>query len=242
MSRACGGTVALVTTSDRLAAASRQVWLEAIGRHRRSDPVGWATGGPAGNARLTAWTGLVLLVLFLAELVTLLDVRGLIDWHVAIGVALVPPALMKTASTGWRILRYYTRQVPYRRAGPPPMILRLLGPLVVLSTLALLGSGLALVVVGETASHRVLLAGLGIRVDAIFIHQATFAVWAVATGLHTLGRLMPAWQLLRSPAVSVPGGRWRATAVLATLTAAAVGAGLALALGLAVWPPMPGRR
>jgi hypothetical protein len=31
-------------------------------------------------------------VLFIAELVTLLDVRQLVSWHVIIGVLLVPPA------------------------------------------------------------------------------------------------------------------------------------------------------
>jgi hypothetical protein len=45
----------------------------AIGRIHRDDPIDPSTGGPAGNARLTAWTGLLLLVLSLAELVTLLD-------------------------------------------------------------------------------------------------------------------------------------------------------------------------
>jgi hypothetical protein len=75
--------------------------------HRpRTDPVLAGSGGPAGNAVLTAWTGLTLLVLSVAELLTLFDVRGLISWHVAIGALLVPPALVKTASTGWRIARY----------------------------------------------------------------------------------------------------------------------------------------
>ena len=41
------------------------------------------TGGPAGNAALTAWTGLTLLVLSVAELLTLFNVTGLISWHVA---------------------------------------------------------------------------------------------------------------------------------------------------------------
>jgi len=72
----------------------------ALGRARRSDPVLPRTGGPAGNARLTAWIGLGLLIAFLAELVTLLDVAGLISWHIIIGVLLVPPALAKTATTG----------------------------------------------------------------------------------------------------------------------------------------------
>ena len=58
------------------------------------------SGGPAGNAVLTAWTGLTLLVPGVAELLTLFDVRGLITWHVAMGALLVPPALVKTGSTG----------------------------------------------------------------------------------------------------------------------------------------------
>jgi hypothetical protein len=35
---------------------------------------------------------------------------------------------MKSASTGWRIVRYYAGTPPYQQAGPPPMLLRLLGP------------------------------------------------------------------------------------------------------------------
>src|SRR3954470_5743399 len=85
----------------------------ALGRTHRDDPVLPGTGGPAGNAVLTAWTGLVLLVLGVAELLTLFDVRGLLSWHVAIGALLVPPALLKTASTGWRLVRYYTGNPPY---------------------------------------------------------------------------------------------------------------------------------
>lgn len=80
----------------------------AAGRTHRADAVLPGTGGPAGNAQLTAWLGLVLLALFLAQLVTLLDVRGLISWHLAIGLLLVPPALVKMATTGWRMARYYT--------------------------------------------------------------------------------------------------------------------------------------
>ncbi|HEY9484617.1 MAG TPA: hypothetical protein VIR00_16810 [Micromonosporaceae bacterium] len=53
-------------------------------------------------------------MLFGAELVTLVDVRGWIDWHIVIGVLLIPPALVKTASMGWRIVRYYTGSRPYR--------------------------------------------------------------------------------------------------------------------------------
>jgi len=129
----------------------------AVGRARRADPVLPRTGGPAGNARLTAWIGLGLLIAFLAELVTLLDVTGLISWHIVIGVLLVPPALAKTATTGWRILRYYTGNRAYRQAGPPPLLLRLLGPVVVLTTLTVLGTGLVLIAVGPDATFTPLL-------------------------------------------------------------------------------------
>lgn len=79
----------------------------ALGRAHRRDPVTGSTRGPAGNARLTAWLGLALLVLSVAELATLLDVRGLIIWHIALGAILIPPSLVKTVSTGWRVVRYY---------------------------------------------------------------------------------------------------------------------------------------
>ncbi|HEX4226316.1 MAG TPA: hypothetical protein VHZ97_28395, partial [Pseudonocardiaceae bacterium] len=193
-----------MTARERTLAGVADAVDEAIGRAHRDDPVRPGTGGPAGNARLTAWTGALLLVLFLVELATLLNVTGLISWHVVVGVLLVPPALLKTGTTGWRILRYYTRSSAYRQAGPPPMVLRVLGPLVVAGTLAVLGSGLALLAVGQDASLRPFLDVLGYQVSALTVHQASFVVWAVVTGLHTLGRLVPATRLITGIAV-VPG-------------------------------------
>lgn len=207
--------------------------VAATGQQRRRDPVLPRTGGPAGNARLTAWTGTLLLALCLAELVTLLDVRGLINWHILIGTLLVPPALLKTASTGWRILRYYTRRTPYVTAGPPPMVLRILGPLVVLFTLAVLGSGLALVALGPDASRAPLLGLAGHTVDPVTVHQATFAIWAVVTGLHTLGRLVPAYRIItghEDRTATIPGRVPRIGLLTATLAAAAVAAALVLGL------------
>jgi hypothetical protein len=111
-----------------------EVLEEAVGRRHRPDPVLGRTAGPAGNAQLTAWTGLLLLALAVVELVTLVDVRGLLSWHVVVGVLLAAVAALKITSAGWRFLRYYGRNRPYRHAGPPPMLLRLLGPFVVLGT------------------------------------------------------------------------------------------------------------
>ncbi|HLI50522.1 MAG TPA: hypothetical protein VKU87_01920 [Thermomicrobiaceae bacterium] len=208
-------------------------FAEAIGRERRHDPVLPVTGGPAGNAKLTAWTGLVLLVLFFIEGVTLLDLGRLLSWHIVVGVLLVPPALLKTGSTGWRILGYYTGRAPYRRAGPPPALLRILGPLVVLSTLALLGSGLALVALGPFASRSNLLTILGHGINAVIIHKVIFVGWFGVTSLHTLGRLLPAIRIVAAPLRAepgVPGWRIRGTVLVFTLLVAAIAATTVLGL------------
>jgi hypothetical protein len=63
-----------------------------------------ADAGVAGNARLTAANATVLLVLLAAEGVTVLRVRQLLSPHVFIGVVLIPPVLLKVASTTWRLI------------------------------------------------------------------------------------------------------------------------------------------
>lgn len=204
----------------------------ALGRNHRDDPIAPSTGGPAGNARLTAWTGLILLVLSVAELVTLINVGALISWHIVIGTLLVPPALLKTGSTGWRIVRYYRRNPDYHHAGPPPMLLRILGPGVVASTLGLLASGLVLILLGQDSSHTVLVTALGQRVDWLTLHQGLFIVWAVLTGLHLLGRLVPALQLTvmtKHATTTVDGMRLRTAVLLGSVAVAAVAAVLVLA-------------
>ena len=218
-----------------------EAFEEAVGRTARTDPVVGVTGGPAGNARLTAWAGVLLLGLFAAELVTLADVHGLISWHLVIGALLIPPALVKTATTGWRILRYYTGRRPYRVAGPPPLLLRVLGPPVVLATLALLGTGILLVVLGPDHGNDRPGAGesgLGWR----DVHQAAFVVWAVVTGLHVLARLVPAVRLtvVRSGRAGVPGRFWRLSVLLLSVLAAA-GTALVVYGAAGAWRSEPQR-
>jgi hypothetical protein len=145
---------------------------------------------------------------------------------------LVPPALLKTGSTGWRIVRYYTRREPYMTAGPPPMFLRVLGPLVVFFTMAVLGSGLALVALGPDASRQPFLKLLGFTVSALTMHQGTFVLWAVVTGIHTLGRLIPAYRIItRQETTSTVPGRVSRIGVL-TIALAVAGVAAALVLGL----------
>src|SRR6266446_850218 len=74
--------------------------------------------GVEANARLTAMTGIVLLVLFIAEIATvLIGARRVLTLHVTLGLLLVPPVLLKIASTTWRMAAYYRGNTAYRREG-----------------------------------------------------------------------------------------------------------------------------
>ncbi len=213
--------------------ALRETLDEALGRAQRPDPVEPGTGGPAGNARLTAWTGAVLFVLLAVEGITLLDVRGLIGWHVAVGSLLIPPALLKTATTGWRVVRYYRGSPAYRLAGPPPMPLRVLGPVVVASTLAVLGTGVLVVWLGPERGRGSL---WGTPVSALFLHQASFAVWLAATTLHVLGRAVPALRILGARVTpGVVGGRLARSAALVLVACLAAWLAVVLYAAVPAW-------
>jgi hypothetical protein len=199
----------------------------ATGRAHRADPVTPTTGGPAGNSRLTAWIGLSLLLLFLVECATLLSMSGLTAVHIFLGAFLLPLVLLKTATTGWRMVRYYSGAARYVESGPPPLLLRLLGPVVVIGALAVIGTGLSLVALGQTA-HQNLFTLLGFGVSPITLHQAAFVLWLSSTGLHVLGRFVPALHLSRLAPSSaptprrVPGTKGRAALVALTLGVAAM--------------------
>jgi len=135
--------------------------------------------GVEGNARLTGSTAAVLLVLLAAEGVTILQVRALLTPHVFIGMLLVPPVLLKMGSTTWRFARYYVGSPEYRRKGPPPMLLRLLGPIVVVLTVAVFATGIAL-----------LLGPQGWRSQMLLLHKASFVLWLAVMALHVLGHLL----------------------------------------------------
>jgi hypothetical protein len=144
--------------------------LESVARH--------FPGGPRGNRHLTALLGAFLLAGILAELGTLLlGLQRTLPWHIALGVALIPIVLLKLASTGWRMLRYYTHAPAYRAEGPPRPFLRGIAPIVVGSTLALLGSGVGLVIAGPHAHFFRAL------------HGASFAIFLLVVGAHAIAHL-----------------------------------------------------
>jgi hypothetical protein len=173
-------------------------------------------GGSDGNERLTAANAVVLLVLLAAEGATLIAVVQLLVVHVFLGFLLVPPVALKLASTGWRMTSYYRRSDEYLRRGPPHWLLRyIVGPVVVLSTIALFGTG-------------VLAVALGRRGLVLGLHKLSFVIWFGAMSIHGLGHLLDLpraafrdwWRSDRL------GGRRARRAILA----GALAAGLALAV------------
>ncbi len=135
-------------------------------------------GGPEGNRNLTAFLGVLLLMGILVEFGTLaLGLEQTMPIHIAVGVALIPIVALKLASTGWRMLRYYARSPQYRAEGPPRPFLRGIAPLVVGATVALLGSGVGLVLAGPQAQF--------FRA----VHSASFALFVLVMGAHALAHL-----------------------------------------------------
>ncbi len=134
--------------------------------------------GVESNSRLTGTLAAVLLVLLAAEGLTILRIQQLINIHVFIGMLLVPPVALKIGSTGWRFARYYMGSPAYVRKGPPVTILRLLGPVVVVLSVILLASGIALVAVPPS-----------MRQSLLFIHKASFVLWFFAMVVHVLGHI-----------------------------------------------------
>jgi hypothetical protein len=167
--------------------------------------------GADANARLTSSTALVLLVLLAIEGVTVLQVRSLLTVHVFIGMLLVPPVLVKLASTSWRFVKYYSGSSEYREKGPPLVALRLLGPFVVLMTVILFASGI-LLLVGPVAWRH----------DMLLLHQASFVLWFACMTVHVLGHITETARLstqdwVRRTRVRVVGSRWRRLSITSSL-------------------------
>jgi len=167
-----------------------------------------ARDGVAANARITGGAAVVLLVLLAIEGATIPFIGELIGPHVFVGMLLIPPVALKLASTGYRFARYYAGSPPYLRKGPPPWAMRVLAPGVVLTTLALFGTGVALLLAGPDGSGQLK-----------FLHKASFIAWFALMTVHVLGHV------LELPSLALPDWRRRAGR-----EARLAGAGLRLAL------------
>jgi hypothetical protein len=99
----------------------------------------------ARNGRQTALAGAAIYLLLVALAATVVDIRGSLIAHYVVGFLLIPPVVLKLGSTGYRFARYYMGSEPFREAGAPPLLLRfVVAPVLVLSTVAVFGTGLEL--------------------------------------------------------------------------------------------------
>jgi hypothetical protein len=182
-------------------------------------------GGVSGNARLTGAVAVALLILLAAEGATIPFIGQLLGPHIFIGLMLIPPVALKMASTGHRFARYYAHSEAYVRKGPPALPLRVLAPGVVLTTLALFGTGVALVFSASPSD------------TLVFAHKLSFIAWAALMILHVLGHLLELPRLATADLrhglgiARIGGSAQRATA-LGLAIVAGVGLGL-LGLSLA---------
>jgi membrane protein DedA with SNARE-associated domain len=185
--------------------------------------------GVAINERVTAGAAAVLFVLLAAEGVTIVTIHHFLTLHVVIGLVLIPPIVVKLASTTWRFLRYYTGHPDYVAKGPPVMLLRVLAPLLVVTTVMLFASGIALVAVHRPAGW------------IYVVHRYGFVLWFVILAVHVLayvwrvpGLLRPDFRRARGRHAARPPARW---ARLGLLALSIVGG---IVLGVELWPVISG--
>ncbi len=173
--------------------------------------------GPAGNEQLTAMTGLVLLLGFAVEGATVLELHRLLWLHFAVGFLLIGPVTLKIASTLYRFFRYYSGSILYVQKGPPAPLMRLLGPFVILTSVAVLATGVMLAITGPG------------QAGWLFLHKAAFILWFGVMTIHVCAYALRLPRLLRGQHTgsavteSAPGRPARYLAVAC-----------ALALGIAI--------
>jgi hypothetical protein len=157
------------------------------------------SGGAEGNERLTAMTGAVLLILLAVECYTILRIGRLLTLHVFLGMLLLGPVTLKAGSVIYRFARYYTRSEPYRRKGPPAPLLRLIGPIVVLLTACVFGSGIMLAVAGPS---------YGPPSGWLVVHRISFFAWIFFIAIHVVAYVPRLPRLLAAEArgVALPEG------------------------------------
>ena len=147
-------------------AGAAGVWAgRGLSDHPRLDP------GVEANARLTGYAGVALLIPLGAEIVT--GVRPGLLAHALLGFLLLPLVALKLAGVGYRFIRYYTRDPRYLAAGPPELVMRVLGPIFVVLTVVLFATGIELWLFGFRFGDQWLT-----------FHKAAFVLWFAAIAMH----------------------------------------------------------
>lgn len=171
---------------------------------------------------MTGVLGAVLLISLAVEGVTVPSVRQMFTLHVFVGLFVIPVVCLKLASTGYRFLHYYRGTAAYRHKGPPNIVLRITAPLVIVSTIALLATGVVTLAVGPRHSDTWLT-----------LHQASVIAWVALTTVHVLGHAVETWRLTTAEMRDKPPVPHRGTRV--GLVAGSLAIGLALGVASLGW-------
>jgi hypothetical protein len=213
----------IVRTLTGVDIASLRAWW------RGPEPSEPELGGPRGNQRLTALTGMLVLPLAALVLLTGLLFGSLWRVHFFVGYLLLPVAVLKVCTTTYRMARYYLRSGAYRRIRPPYPLSRLTSPLLVICTVLLFVSGIVM-----WATHWQ-------RDPWGWLHTDAAIAFSVIVALH-LGVYLPEAvraaqeQLVPAPHAREPERRTR----LLVVTAVGV-AGLVLAIATLGFGQLPAR-
>ncbi len=189
-------------------------------RHPATVSRGNRLGGTEGNQILTSSVAGILTVLLIAEGITILEMGGLLSVHMFIGLVLVPPVILKLASTGYRFARYYGGARAYREKGPPALPMRLLAPILVAMTIGVFATGIWLLALGHKSDQVLLL------------HKVTFIIWGVVFAIHFLVYAPRALKSVRRDWGSVRDHPVPGSGLRGLLVAASLGVGAALAISL----------
>jgi hypothetical protein len=138
-------------------------------------------------------TGAVLLILLAVEGYTILRIGHLLTLHFFLGMLLLGPVTLKAASVIYRFTRYYAGSGPYRRKGPPQPLLRVIGPVIMLLTAVVFGSGIMLAVTGPSFEGPS---------EWLQIHRLSFIAWLFFMAVHVLTYV---WRLPRLLAAEARG-------------------------------------
>jgi hypothetical protein len=109
-----------------------------------------------------------------------LSIGRLLTLHVFLGMLLLGPVVLKAGSVLYRFTRYYTGSAPYRRKGPPAPLLRVIGPIIMLLTACVFGSGIMLTVTGPS---------FGPPSGWLVVHRISFIAWLFLIVIHVLAYL-----------------------------------------------------
>ena len=143
----------------------------------------------------------MLLVLLAVEGYTILRIGRLLTLHVFLGMLLLGPVTLKAGSVLYRFARYYAGSEPYRRKGPPALLLRVIGPINMLLTACVFGTGVMLAVTGPNYYS-------GGATGWLQLHRLSFIAWLFFMAIHVLAYVwrLPTILAAEARGVSLPEG------------------------------------